>query len=96
MRSVVFGSLMLGVMVLILANRDVQRPALRGMTYANPWLWRMAAAMGGLLAVVLGVARAAPADGPGPARPGRYCGRRRSAGAVRTLAGAGAAGRAMA
>ena len=54
-RSVVFGSLMLSVMLLILANRDVQRSALRGMTNANPWLWRMVVAMGGLLAVVLGL-----------------------------------------
>jgi len=54
-RSVVFGSLMLSVMLLILANRDLQRPALRGMTTANPWLWRMVLAMGGLLAVVLGL-----------------------------------------
>ncbi|WP_051675908.1 cation-translocating P-type ATPase [Polaromonas glacialis] len=54
-RSVVFGALMLSVMLLILANRDLQRSALRGMTTANPWLWRMAVAMGGLLAAVLGL-----------------------------------------
>ncbi|MHB1199040.1 MAG: cation-translocating P-type ATPase [Polaromonas sp.] len=54
-RSVVFGALVLSVMLLILANRDLTRPALMGIIAANPWLWRMAAAMGLLLAAVLGV-----------------------------------------
>ncbi|MEP6588600.1 MAG: cation-translocating P-type ATPase, partial [Polaromonas sp.] len=54
-RSVVFSSLMLSVMLLILANRDLRRSALLGMTAANPLLWRMAIAMGGLLAAVLGL-----------------------------------------
>jgi Ca2+-transporting ATPase len=44
---------MLSVMLLILANRDLRRSALRGMTKANPLLWRMAVAMAGLLAAVL-------------------------------------------
>ncbi|WP_426148612.1 cation-translocating P-type ATPase [Polaromonas sp. DSR2-3-2] len=54
-RSVVFCTLMISVMLLILANRDQRHSALRGMTSANPLLWRMAVAMGGLLAVVLGL-----------------------------------------
>ncbi|MEO6321590.1 MAG: cation transporting ATPase C-terminal domain-containing protein, partial [Polaromonas sp.] len=48
-------TLMLSVMLLILANRDLRRSALQGMTDANPWLWRMAIAMGLLLAAVLGL-----------------------------------------
>ena len=54
-RSVVFGTLVLSVMLLILANRDLTRPALRGMTAANPWLWRLAAAALLLLVAVLGL-----------------------------------------
>ena len=53
-RSVVFGTLVLGVMLLIWANRDLSRPAWYGMTDRNPWLWRMAAGMGLLLVAVLG------------------------------------------
>ncbi len=53
-RSVVFGTLVLGVMLLIWANRDLSRPAWYGMTDRNPWLWRMAAGMGLLLMAVLG------------------------------------------
>ena len=41
---------------LILANRDLSRPALLGVAAPNPWLWRMAVAMGLLLAAVLGMA----------------------------------------
>ena len=55
-RTVVLGTLVLCVMLLILANRNLSRPALRGMTDPNPWLGRMAAAMGLLLAAVLGMA----------------------------------------
>jgi Ca2+-transporting ATPase len=51
-RSVVFGTLMLGVMLLILANRDRRHSALLGRRNPNPLLWRMALAMGGLLAAV--------------------------------------------
>jgi len=53
-RGVVLCSLLLSVMLLILANRDLRRPALAGMTRANPWLGRMVLAMGALLAAVLG------------------------------------------
>ncbi|HNE72071.1 MAG TPA: cation-translocating P-type ATPase, partial [Giesbergeria sp.] len=55
-RTVVFCTLVLCVMLLTLANRDLSRPALLGVTSPNPWLWRMAAAMGLLLAAVLGMA----------------------------------------
>jgi Ca2+-transporting ATPase len=54
-RTVVFGTLVLCVMLLILANRDLSRPALRGITTPNPWLWRIAAAMVVLLVAVLGI-----------------------------------------
>lgn len=54
-RSVVFGALVISVMLLILANRDLTRPALMGVIAPNPWLWRMAAAVGLLLAAMLGV-----------------------------------------
>ncbi|HXE22355.1 MAG TPA: cation-translocating P-type ATPase C-terminal domain-containing protein [Rhodoferax sp.] len=54
-RGVVFGTLVLGVMLLIWANRDLSRPAWYGITDRNPWLWRMAAAMGLLLAATLGL-----------------------------------------
>ena len=54
-RSVVLGTLMLSVMLLILANRDLRRSALLGIADTNPWLWRMAIAMGLLLAAVLGL-----------------------------------------
>jgi Ca2+-transporting ATPase len=54
-RAVVFSTLVLGVLLLILANRDLSRPALWGVTDPNPWLWRMAAGMGMLLAAVLGI-----------------------------------------
>ena len=55
-RTVVFGTLVLGVMLLILANRDLSRPALMGAIQPNPWMRRIAAAMGMLLAAVLGIA----------------------------------------
>ena len=54
-RSVVFGTLVLGVMLLIWANRDLSRPAWFGVTDRNPWLWTMAAGMGLLLLAVLGI-----------------------------------------
>ncbi|MEO8014223.1 MAG: cation-translocating P-type ATPase, partial [Polaromonas sp.] len=54
-RSVVFSTLMVSVMLLILANRNLHRSVLRGMTDANPLLWRMVIAMGLLLAAVLGL-----------------------------------------
>jgi Ca2+-transporting ATPase len=54
-RGIVFGTLVLGVMLLILANRDLTRPIVRGLTDPNPWLWRMFAAVGLLLLAVLSV-----------------------------------------
>ena len=54
-RTVVFGTLVLCVMLLILANRDLSRPTLLGVTRPNPWLWRIAAAMLVLLVAVLGI-----------------------------------------
>ena len=55
-RTVVFGTLVLCVLLLILANRDLSRPALLGVTDPNPWLWRIAAAMVVLLTAVMGIA----------------------------------------
>ena len=52
-RTVVFATLVLGVMLLILANRDLSRPALLGVTTPTPWLWRITAAMLALLTAVL-------------------------------------------
>ncbi|RID99448.1 cation-translocating P-type ATPase [Simplicispira hankyongi] len=54
-RTVVFLTLVLGVMLLILANRDLSRPALLGITAPTPWLWRITAAMLVLLAAVLAI-----------------------------------------
>ena len=54
-RSVVFGALMLGVLLLILANRDPGRPALFGRSGPNPWLNRMVFAVGVMVAAVLGI-----------------------------------------
>ena len=55
-RTGVFGTLVLCVLLLILANRDLSRPALLGVTDPNPWLWRIAAAMVVVLAAVMGIA----------------------------------------
>ncbi len=54
-RSVVFGTLVMGVMLLIFANRDLSRPAWYGVTDRNPWLWRMVVAMVLLLVAMLGL-----------------------------------------
>ena len=54
-RTVVFGTLVLCVLLLILANRDLSRPVLLGVTDPNPWLWRIGAAMVVLLTAVLGI-----------------------------------------
>ena len=54
-RSVVFGALMLGVLLLILANRHPGRPALFGHSGPNPWLNRMVFAVGVMVAAVLGI-----------------------------------------
>lgn len=53
-RAVVFCSLVLGVMLLILANRDLAHPPWHGITDPNPWLRRMAGVMALLLLAVLG------------------------------------------
>ncbi len=54
-RSVVFGSLVIAVMLLILANRDLYRPAWYGVTDRNPWLWRMVVVVGLLLVAIAAV-----------------------------------------
>lgn len=53
-RTVVFAGLVLSVLLLILANRDLARPALMGVVVANRWLGRMALGVGVLLVAVLG------------------------------------------
>jgi Ca2+-transporting ATPase len=53
--SVVFSVLLLSVMLLILANRDLDQPAILGITRPNPWLAGMGAAMSLLLLAVLGL-----------------------------------------
>ena len=54
-RSVVFGTLVIAVMLLILANRDLHRPAWYGVTDRNPWLWRMVVVVGLLLVAIAAV-----------------------------------------
>ena len=54
-RGVVFGALVLSVMLLILANRDLRRPAIMGVGHPNPWLWPMGAAVSLLLLAVFSV-----------------------------------------
>lgn len=54
-RAVIFCTLTLNVMLLILANRNVTRPALLSAMAATPWLWRITAAMFVLLAAVMGL-----------------------------------------
>ncbi len=51
-RSVVFATLVIAVLLLIMANRDLTRPAWYAVTDSNPWLWRMAAVVGLLLAAI--------------------------------------------
>lgn len=55
-RTAVFSALVLGVMLLILTNRDTSRPILLSVTLANPWVWRMAAGVMLLLGAMLGLA----------------------------------------
>jgi Ca2+-transporting ATPase len=43
------------VLLLIVANRDLTRPAFMGVTAPNPWLWRMTISVGLLLLAVLGL-----------------------------------------
>ena len=47
--------LVLGLCLLILANRNVARSLLHGMTASNPWIWRMFGAVILLLVVVFTV-----------------------------------------
>ncbi|MBS0486799.1 MAG: cation transporting ATPase C-terminal domain-containing protein, partial [Proteobacteria bacterium] len=54
-RSAVFIALVCGVLLLILANRELARPLLARSTAANPWLPRMAAGVALMLALVLWV-----------------------------------------
>ena len=54
-RGVVFGALVLSVMLLILANRDLTRPAIMSLRHPNPWLWPMGAAVSLLLLAVFSV-----------------------------------------
>ena len=54
-RSVVFGVLVLSVLLLILANRDLTRPVFLGKAGPNPWLNRMVAAMVVTLVAVMGI-----------------------------------------
>jgi P-type Ca2+ transporter type 2C len=55
-RSVIFCTLVVGVMSLILANRQRSRHALSLRGTGNPWLVHMAAGIGVLLVLVLGIA----------------------------------------
>jgi Ca2+-transporting ATPase len=52
-RAAVFSGLVLGLFLLILANRDLSRTAVIGLGASNPWIGRMFAAVALLLAAVL-------------------------------------------
>ena len=54
-RSAVFVALVLGVLLLIAANRHPARSVLAGIDASNPWLWRMGLAVLLLLALVFSV-----------------------------------------
>lgn len=54
-RSVVFATLVLGVMLLILAHRNTERVIWHNAIAPNPWLAPMTWGMGGLLLAMLGV-----------------------------------------
>ncbi|MBU1723137.1 MAG: cation-translocating P-type ATPase [Gammaproteobacteria bacterium] len=54
-RGAMFMGLVLGLCLLILANRNVARTLLHGLTASNPWVWRMFGAVGLLLVVVFSV-----------------------------------------
>jgi len=45
-RGIVFSALVLAVLLLTLANRNAARPLWSGLGARNPWIWRMAAAVG--------------------------------------------------
>ncbi|RPJ46869.1 MAG: cation-translocating P-type ATPase [Betaproteobacteria bacterium] len=54
-RAAVFAGLVLGLFLLILANRDLSRTAIAGLAANNPWIGRMFAAVALLLVIVLAV-----------------------------------------
>jgi Ca2+-transporting ATPase len=54
-RGAMFMGLVLGLCLLILANRNVARSLLHGLTASNPWIWRMFGAVILLLIVVFTV-----------------------------------------
>ena len=54
-RSAVFVALVLGVLLLIAANRYPSRPVFAGVDGDNPWLWRMAVIVLLLLGLVFSV-----------------------------------------
>lgn len=54
-RVTVFASLVLGVFMLVLANRDVRKPLADGLSRSNPWLARMLLAVVAMLVLALGV-----------------------------------------
>jgi Ca2+-transporting ATPase len=54
-RGAMFMGLVLGLCLLILANRNVARSLLHGLTASNPWIWRMFGAVILLLGVVFSV-----------------------------------------
>ena len=54
-RTAVFVALVLGVLMLILANRGRVHSVLGSGQPGNPWLWRMAVVVVGLLTLVIGV-----------------------------------------
>jgi Ca2+-transporting ATPase len=54
-RAAVFAGLVPGLFLLILANRDLSRPAILGLAANNPWIRRMFAAVALLLVAVLAV-----------------------------------------
>ena len=54
-RSVVFGTLMLGVMLLILTHRNAQHSIWQSVTAPNPWLAHMVLGMTALILAMLGI-----------------------------------------
>jgi len=54
-RGAMFMGLVLGLCLLILANRNAARSLLHGLTASNPWIWRIFGAVGLLLVVVFTV-----------------------------------------
>ena len=54
-RSVVFGTLVLGVMLLILTHRDATRSIWQSLSAPNPWLPHMGLGMAALVVTMLGL-----------------------------------------